>query len=227
MYLFHSLGSRARFMQGLSHRAAVLDAGAGDGSLVSLREWLMPHRSDLTLYGWAGNAISGLARFSKHEIGWWPDHVPNFGGRKFDAIMSSNFIEHIDDPLVFVRWAVSRLSPRGWLYLEWPRMESITLPRSKEFEQIGLPIAPGAYHDDLTHRLKPPLLEDVIGAMSGLEVVQRGVVTVPWIDQQMAIHARREGNATNMIMAYWSHTGWCQYIWAREGEPGSARNYSV
>ncbi len=82
----------------------------------------MPHRSDLTLYGWAGKATPGLARFAEHEIGWWPDHVPNFGGLKFDAIMGSNFIEHIDDPLVFVGWAVSRLSPRGWLYLEWPRM---------------------------------------------------------------------------------------------------------
>jgi len=68
-----------------------------------------------------------------------------------------------------------------------------------------------------THRPKPPLLEEVIGAMSSLEVVQRGFVTVPWIDQQMAIHARREGDAIGMIMAYWSHTGWCQYVWARAG----------
>ena len=51
--------------------------------------------------------------------------------------------------------------------------------------------------------------------MNGLEVVQRGVVAMPWVDQQMAIHARREGHATNLILAYWSHTGWCQYICAR------------
>jgi len=219
MRLFHLLGPRARFMQGLPQAATILDAGAGDGALVGLREWLMPHRSDLALYGWAGDATPGLARFAEHEIGWWPDHVPDFGGRKFDAIMSSNFLEHIDDPLVFVRWAVSRLSPRGRLYLEWPRMESISLPHTTEFQEIGLPIAPGAYHDDSTHRPTPPLVEDVIAAMKGLEVVQRGVAAAPWIDQQMAIHSRREGDRTGLILAYWSHTGWCQYVCARVESP--------
>lgn len=133
--------------------------------------------------------------------------------------MSSNFLEHTDDPLVFVRWAVSRLSPRGRLYLEWPRMESISLPRTKEFGEIGLPISPGAYHDDLTHRSKPPLLEDVIRAMNGLGVVQRGLVAVPWIDQQMAIHSRREGDWISMVLAYWSHSGWCQYVCASVERP--------
>ncbi len=57
--------------------------------------------------------------------------------------------------------------------------------------------------------------------MSSLEVVQRGIVTVPWIDQQMATHARREGDATGMIMAYWSHAGWCQYVWAERANRAS------
>jgi len=219
MRLFHLLGPRARFMQGLPESATILDAGAGDGGLVGMRDWLMPHRSDLALYGWAGDETPGLSRFVEHEVGWWPDHVPDFGGRQFDAIMSSNFLEHIDDPLVFVRWAVSRLSPRGRLYLEWPRMESIGLPRTHEFQEIGLPIAPGAYHDDCTHRPNPPLLEDVIGALGGLQVVQRGVAAAPWLDRQMAIHSRREGDRVGLILAYWSHSGWCQYICARAESP--------
>jgi hypothetical protein len=99
-------------------------------------------------------------------------------------------------------------------------MESIGLPRTKDFLAIGLPIAPGAYHDDSTHRPKPPLLEDVIGAMNGLEVVQRGVAAVPWIDQQMAIHSRREGDRIGMVLAYWSHVGWCQYVCASVQRPG-------
>jgi SAM-dependent methyltransferase len=217
MQMFHLLGPRARFLQGLPQGATVLDAGAGDGALVGLRDWLMPHRADLKLYGWAGDSTPGLSRFVEHEVGWWPAQPPSFGGRQFDAIMSSNFIEHIDDPLVFVRWAVSRLSPRGSLYLEWPRMESIDLPRTADFEKIGLPIAPGAYHDDRTHRQKPPLLDDVLDVLKGLDVVQRGAASVPWIDQQMAIHARRAGDRTGLVLAYWSLSGWCQYLCARAG----------
>ncbi len=50
MRLFHLLGPRARFMHGLPKGATILDAGAGDGGLVGMREWLMPHRSDQALW---------------------------------------------------------------------------------------------------------------------------------------------------------------------------------
>jgi hypothetical protein len=56
--------------------------------------------------------------------------------------------------------------------------------------------------------------------MNGLEVVQRGVAAVPWIDQQMAIHSRREGDRIGMVLAYWSHAGWCQYVCASVQRPG-------
>lgn len=69
MYFFHLLGPRARFMQGLPQGATILDAGAGDGALVGLRAWLMPHRSDLALYGLAMRLLASPGSWSTKSVG--------------------------------------------------------------------------------------------------------------------------------------------------------------
>ena len=49
-------------------------------------------------------------RYDGYELGSWPDVKPDFGGRQFDAVFAANFIEHIDQPIEFIRWAVNRLT---------------------------------------------------------------------------------------------------------------------
>jgi hypothetical protein len=169
------------------------------------------------MYTWAGEKGVGFDRYVDHEVGYWPQHVPDFGGREFDAVFSANFLEHIDNPIQFVQWAVSRLSANGRIYLEWPRPASINLPSSLELAEVGVDVMAGKYHDDHTHPPQPPSLEAVRACLieTGLEIRETGVVSVPFIDQQLAIHARQRRALVAMTLAYWSHTGWCQYIVAK------------
>jgi SAM-dependent methyltransferase len=217
-FTFQMLGPRNRFIQTTGLGGALLDAGAGNGSSLTLRKWLAPQRNDLRMYAWAGEQGEGFSAFEGFEVGYWPQHVPHFGGRAFDAILCANFIEHIDDPLEFIAWAVSRLAPGGRLYLEWPRLESMNLPTNAALREVGVHVTTGRYHDDDTHRQNPPLAEDVHGKLAslGMAVRESGVVSIPFIDQQLAIHARREKELASMTMAYWSHTGWCQYLVAEK-----------
>jgi SAM-dependent methyltransferase len=212
----HALGPRVRFIKTLPVGASMLAAGAGDGSSIIFKTWPAPDRADLTMFAWSGERGEHFDRFDGQDIGYWPQHPPGFGGRTFDAVLCANFIEHIDDPLVFVRHCAERLTRRGHLYLEWPRPESIDLPSTVDLATVGVDVTTGRYHDDCTHRTVPPALQDVVTALAdvGLHVVEQGIVRVPMVDQQVAIHARRAGDRVGMTLAYWSVTGWCQYLTA-------------
>jgi SAM-dependent methyltransferase len=171
------------------------------------------------MFAWAAEYNQGFGRYRDSEVGFWPEHRPDFGDRKFDAIFSANFIEHIDDPLAFVKWAASRLAARGRMYLEWPTPQSLHLPTTKELAAAGVNVMVGAYHDDTTHRPEPPKMEDVSATLlsHGLIITESGFVRVPFIDRQLAIHARRASDLVAMTLAYWSHTDWCQYLVAELG----------
>jgi SAM-dependent methyltransferase len=213
----HAFSPRCRFVKTLSASATLLDIGAGDGSLQVYRHWPEPARNDVRMYAWAGEKGSSFDLYDGSEVGVWPDHTPDFGGRLFDAILAANFIEHIDDPIAFVAWCVSRLAPDGRLYLEWPRPESAPLPSATVLRALGLPIMAGNYFDDASHRPVVPDFDTLRAAMHGAGMKSResGTVAVPFFDQEVAIHAARARDSVNLTLAYWSITGWCQYLVAQ------------
>jgi SAM-dependent methyltransferase len=214
----HALGPRNRFLKTLQIGARLLDAGAGDGGLMNLRDWPEPARPDIEIYAWAGDHRPGFARYAGFEVGFWPDDPPNFGGMAFDAIFSGNFIEHIDDPLAFVAWACRRLQPGGRIFLEWPHPSSLYLPTTAELAACGVSVATGAYHDDATHRPTPPGMSDIIDVLEaeGLRLSETGQSRVSFIDQQVAIQARRENDVVAMTLAYWSYSGWLHFLMAEK-----------
>jgi SAM-dependent methyltransferase len=214
----HALGPRVRFLKTLPYGAHLLDAGAGDGGTMLLRDWPEPARPDIKMYAWAGDRGSGFDRYAQAEVGFWPQHPPRFGGMLFDAVFSANFIEHIDDPLEFVAWACGKLTPNGRIFLEWPRPASVGLPTTQALASRGVRVATGAYHDDHTHRQIPPAMEAVTTTLkaAGLHVMETGISRIPFIDQQVAIHARRENDLVAMTLSYWSYSGWLQFLMAEK-----------
>jgi SAM-dependent methyltransferase len=216
IHSLHAFGPRCRFIKTLPLGSRVLDVGAGDGSLQVFRSWPDPARPDLRMFAWADTEGASFNRFERFEVGLWPEKPPAFDGRQFDAILAANFIEHIDDPITFIAWAISRLAPQGRLFLEWPRAESAFLPTTAELATAGLPIMTGNYFDDDTHRSAIPDVIAVTAAITGagLRLRESGIASVPFVDQEVAIHAARSQDIVNLTLAYWSMTGWCQYLFA-------------
>jgi SAM-dependent methyltransferase len=194
----------------------MLDAGTGDGGAMTLRDWPEPGRPDIKMFARAGDSSPGFSNHTGSEIGWWPAEPPQFGGKKFDAIFCCNFIEHIDEPLTFIARAIDTLAPNGRIFLEWPKPESISLPTTGDLASFGVSVTTCAYHDDRTHREAPPppSLSEVISTLQerGFRILEQGISSVPFIDRQVAIHARQQSDLTAMTLAYWSYTGWCQFV---------------
>jgi SAM-dependent methyltransferase len=156
-------------------------------------------------------------RYDGCELGAWPEVKPDFGGRQFDAILAANFIEHIDEPMAFIRWAANRLTVRGRIFLEWPRPDSLVLPTAPELRAVGLDVMTGNYFDDATHRHELPDTQAVHGALlaAGLRIDSAGIVQVPFFEDHMLALGRSADDIVSRTLAYWSFTSWCQYVAAR------------
>jgi SAM-dependent methyltransferase len=223
---WHILGAQCRFIKTLPAAASVLDVGAGDGSLQIYRTWPPPPRPDLTMFAFAIERGDMFDRYDGYELGSWPDVKPDFGGRQFDAVFAANFIEHIDQPIEFIRWAVNRLTLRGRIFLEWPRSESLTLPTAPELHVVGLDVMTGNYLDDATHRHEPPSARAVHGALTaaGLRIESAGITRVPFLEDHLLAIGKSADDKVSRTLAYWSFTSWCQYTVAqRVGTPFGQR----
>jgi SAM-dependent methyltransferase len=220
---WHMLSPQCRFLKALPENATVLDVGAGDGALQVYRSWPPPRRPDLTMYAFAMDRGALFDRYDGSELSTWPGGRPNFDGKPFDAIFAANFIEHIEDPLDFIRWAATRLTQDGRLFLEWPRETSLSLPTTAALQAIGIDVMAGNYFDDATHRDELPAAAEVVATLiaAGLRIEATGIVQTAWLQDHLMAIGKLTNDRVHRTMAYWSFTGWTQYVVAgRQGSTG-------
>lgn len=213
MELYFTFHPRTAFLKTLPPKAAVVDVGAGDGSLSVFRAWPAPERGDLELHAYSIEKGRLFDQFASYEIGDWNLAPPEFGGRTFDAILCAHFIEHIADPATFVEWAARKLAPGGRMYLEWPSPAALDLPSRDALQRAGVDLVISRFDDDHTHRDLPD--GDAITAAlvaAGLQVEARGTVRLPWLEEEMLAHFRDDADGFPRQAAFWSRTGWSQYI---------------
>ena len=213
--ILQSMHPRTIFFKSLRRHSTLLDVGAGDGSLCFLKGWIKPQRKDLKLYAYAMEFGANFEAFDGYELGEWPLVKPDFDGRKFDAITSCHFIEHILDPVEFVRWAADRLnSGGGRMYIEWPSENSRQQVQREVYRKAGVPIVISNYHDDSTHKLLPVMSELVeVLVQQGLVIEQQGSISNPFLEQEL-LSQFKSGDADEFSVqaAFWSKTRWAQYL---------------
>lgn len=213
MELYFTFHPRTAFLKTLPSDARVADVGAGDGSLSVFRGWPSPERKDLKLYAYSIEKGRLFEDFEGYEISDWNSTPPEFNGQMFDAIICAHFIEHIAEPASFIAWAARKLNKGGRIYLEWPSSNSLTLPPRGELEKAGVPLIISRFDDDCTHRDLPDadMVADEMQAR-GLAIESRGIVRLPWLEDEILAHYRDAADGFARQAAFWSRTGWSQYI---------------
>lgn len=219
MELYFTFHPRTAFLKNCPPDARVVDIGAGDGSLSVFRKWPAPERMDLKLYAYSIEKGAQFDAFEGYEISDWNLAPPEFPGVRFDAILCAHFIEHIADPTSLVTWAARKLVPGGRMYVEWPSPSSLDLPSKHALAEAGVPLIISRFDDDDTHRELPD-----IGAVAaafeaqGFEVETRGTVRLPWLEEEIMARHRDDADRFPSQAAFWSWTGWSQYLILRAPE---------
>jgi SAM-dependent methyltransferase len=224
MELYFTYHPRTSFLKMLPTGAVVVDIGAGDGSLSVFRTWPSLERGDIRMYAYSIEKGRLFDEFDGYEISDWNTAPPDFEGMKFDAVICAHFIEHIADPSSLVDWAARKLNPGGRIYLEWPSVNSLVQPSRAELEKVGVPLIISRFDDDHTHRDLPDCDAIIAAAQERDLVVEgKGIVRLPWLEDEMLAHFRDADDGFPRQAAFWSYSGWSQYLVMRLAADSSSR----
>ena len=214
--LYFQFHPRTAFLKMLPVDARVADIGAGDGSLSVFRKWPEPARKDLRLHAYSIEKGAQFDAFDSYEISDWNVSPPEFEGRQFDGVICAHFIEHIADPTSFAQWSGRKLVTGGRVYLEWPSDASVDLPSRDDLLERGVSLIISRYHDDSTHSSLPRRREMIVALENnGLEIEQQGVVSLPWLEEQLLANFKDAADPFPRQAAFWSATRWSQFVIAR------------
>lgn len=209
----NTITPRSVFLKTLPPRARVLDMGAGDGGLSTLKSWPAIERPDLKLYGVSLREVAKADHYEQIEIGNIETDAMNFGGISFDAIVACHFIEHISDLSIVWKYYSRMLRRGGRIYLEWPHPLSKRLPTREFFRQLGLPVMTANFPDDPTH-IETWSMSEISRALAtrnyACETVGR--VHFPYVGDVMRDYAREHNDAVAATLGLWFRCGWAQYI---------------
>ena len=211
--LYNTLLPRVSFLKMLPPAARVADIGAGDGSLSVFRRWPAPERPDLRMHAYSIEKAPLFDEYEGYEVSDWNLAPPGFAGLSFDALVCAHFIEHIAKPASLAAWAGEHLKPGGRAYIEWPSPLSLDLPPRTVLEAAGVPLVISRFDDDRTHRRLPDR-DAMIRALrrNGFRIEVAGIIRLQWLEEDQLAHFRDADDGFPRQAAFWSYTGWSQYI---------------
>jgi SAM-dependent methyltransferase len=215
--IFHSTSPRVRFIKNLPHGASVLELGAGNGSMQVFRTWLQPPRRDLKLYAIDMEKGEHFDLYDGFAVGDYssPDAFP---GMRFDAVCSSNFVEHIPGGIrSLAPWAAKRLNPGGMLYVEGPSAAMKALPSTGTMREAGLSVSTMNFYDDPTHVDTDDLATTRrVIEEAGFFVEESGYWRNRYIEDEMLRVSLRERSIVHGTYAIWMKALVEQYVVAEK-----------
>ncbi|MCA6364760.1 MAG: class I SAM-dependent methyltransferase [Bacteroidetes bacterium] len=93
----------------------ILDIGCGEGDFLVL----MRKRGHTQLAG-IDTTEASVACGREKGLSITNSRIENFNGGPFQAITAFHCLEHVDDPLAFIRYAMQKLAPGGKLFIATP-----------------------------------------------------------------------------------------------------------
>jgi 2-polyprenyl-3-methyl-5-hydroxy-6-metoxy-1,4-benzoquinol methylase len=184
-----------RRLASLPKGSAILDAGCGNG-------WLAKELAD-SGFEVCGIDLeeSGVAQAQRldtpcrFEVASVYDDYQELFGRRFDAIVSLEVIEHLYDPRRFVKQVFAGLRPGGRFILTTPYhgwLKNVLIATLGKHDRHYNPLVDGGHIKFWSARSLGKLLEEQHFQLAGFE----GTGRIPYLWKSMVMEARRGGSAT-------------------------------
>jgi SAM-dependent methyltransferase len=203
---------RFQFFKSVPAAARLLDVGAGSGGLAFWREYLLPIRSDISMFAVDMNKGEYFDRYQGFQVCNLDNDAISFEDDTFDALLASHVLEHVQRPAELVAQFSRKLKKGGVCYLEVPAWHSKALPKRDAFTGLGWPMTISNFFDDCTHRETFTLDELVrLGEDVGLKLVASGYVNNPHLADRMVAFGIEHNDAEVMLYGFWARTSWAQF----------------
>ncbi len=199
---------RCIFVKTLPPNSALLDLGAGNGSLIHYKTWPDIQRTDLRYFGVSLDWQDNFVRYEHVEIGDFMSSTPNFGHLKFDGIMSAHFIEHIPELTRCIDYIADSIANAGRVYIEWPHEASQKFPPASKIRELGLNASTSNFFDDKTHS-STWSMDEVARSLEqrGFIIEALGRPIFPFLADKMRDAAKKSGDTTLATLSVWYKFG--------------------
>lgn len=142
----------------------ILDIGCGDGTV--LNQWKRAFDGEVETHGVEmSESAAKIATAQGHKV--MPKRIEecNLDPNSYDLIFSFHVVEHVEDPLSFMRAIHGALKPSGYLLIETPNVDTVDFRWFRERHW-------GAYHFPRHWNLYDEKSFEALAQKSGFEVVR-------------------------------------------------------
>jgi hypothetical protein len=203
---------RISYLKNLPQNSIVLDVGAGSGALRGFRDWLGFKRMDLKFIGISLDHGEHTGAYEEFHICDLSHQSPEFYLKPTDAVLAQ-FIEHVEDPSVYLKKLNEHLPLGGKAFIDWPSSHTVNLPKCVDVRSHGFDITTLNFFDDSTHK-KAYTLEEMseYAVAAGFGVIAAGYVDMPFLANSLKHHGILNQDQYLLSMAVWLKTNFVSYL---------------
>lgn len=213
LYLYWTFHPRFRFFKTLPLNSRLLDIGAASGGLSFWKEWELPKRDDIEMYGLDLSRGEFFDQYKDFQILDLDDGHIKYEDDFFDAILMSHVLEHIKDENKIVKEIKRLLKTGGIAYIEMPTLQTLTCPSKHLFLDKGINVTTMNFFDDHTHlrTFDKDGMEDLFTSHK-FNTLSYGVIQNKYLEDELFTYGMNNNDQETTQYSVWSKLKWAQYL---------------
>jgi hypothetical protein len=200
----------------------ILDLGAGNGGLGQLLKWPIDQGEKFLV----GCDIFSPDPIPNGYVEWVGTGWENLPFRsRYSGAFAVHVIEHLDAWREMLNFVINRLEADSYIYIEWPTLNSLVWPTANSiwnrFSELAKSdehslLSTFNFHDDDTHTVSPPAEIDVLGQLSGMNIIESSEIFMGETANNLVSYGLSHHSTSDVTMGVWAKYGFARYVFAQK-----------
>lgn len=209
------------FFKSVPENCRFLEIGASNGGLSFWKDWRIPLRNDIKMFGLDLTRGEFADRYERFDIANLNTDKLDFEDNSIDAIYSTHVFEHLEN-LAHVTSELGRvLTEGGIMYIETPNQNSVATLSRETFMRYGFKASTMNFYDDKTHihpynytQLSNLFLNGQFDTK--FELVASGTISNSFLAEQLISYGFANKDQEITTYGLWLLAEWSDYIVLRK-----------